>query len=116
MAVHNLFYKILFSVFVKKNTFGFHTMHMNATTYTPFNGCEAVIPIKFLVPFLCIALVNKWRKKDGIDAFLVQVEKLDEMQLGTNWKQQVQNERVKTIHDKHLKLKEKEGELILIWI
>ena len=89
------------------NTFGFHTMHKNAITYTPFKlvyGYEEVIPIKFLVPFLCIELVNKWRKKDGIDSFLVQVEKLDEMQLGTNWKQ-VKNELVKSIHDNHLKLK-----------
>lgn len=77
--------------------------------YTPFSlvfGKEVVVPVKFLVPYLCIVWIGRLDDHESIKEKLIDLEKLDEKRLMARWSQGVEKKCQKSWHDRHLKSKD----------
>jgi hypothetical protein len=87
--------------------------------HTPFKlvyGQEAVVPLEFLVPSLCVATITQIIERGAIQERLNQLMTMEEDQILAGFHQQVQKERGKYWHDRHIKKKTfKEGDLVLMY-
>jgi len=79
-------------------------------------GQEAVVPLEFLVPSLCVAAITKMTERGVVQERLNQLLTMEEDQILTGFHQQVQKSRDKSWHDRHIKKKMfKEGDLVLMY-
>ena len=89
------------------------------TMKTPFKlvyDLEAVVPIEDLVPSLRIATFTDMDDTGVVQDRLAQLVELEEDRYIAGFHQQVQKERKKAYHDKHIKKKEfKQGDLVLVY-
>jgi hypothetical protein len=86
---------------------------------TPFNlvyGLEVVVPMEYLVPSLRIVSFTDMDDTGNVQERLSQLVELDEERFVVGFHQQVQKEREKAYHDRHIKKKEfKQGDIVLIY-
>jgi hypothetical protein len=86
---------------------------------TPFKlvyGLEAVVPMEYLVPSLRIASFTDMDVTGVVQERLVQLVELEEDRFIAGFHQQVQKEREKPYHDRHIKKKAfKKGDLVLVY-
>ena len=78
------------------------------TMQTPFKlvyGLEAVVPMEYLVPSLRIATFTGMDDTGAIQNRLAQLVELEEDRFIAGFHQQVQKEREKAYHDRHIKKK-----------
>jgi hypothetical protein len=72
--------------------------------------------LEFLVPSLCVPTITKMTKRGTIQKRLNQLMEMEEYRILDGFHQEVQKERDKSWHDKHIKNKSfKEGELVLLY-
>jgi len=87
--------------------------------HTPFKlvyGQEAVVPLEFLVPSLCVASITQMTERGAIQEILNQLLSMEEEKILVGFHQQVQKVRDKSWHDRHIKKKMfKEGHLVLLY-
>ena len=86
---------------------------------TPFKlvyGLEAIFPMEYLVPSLRIAAFIDMDDTGAVQERLAQLVELEEDNFFAGFHQQVQKEREKAYHDRHIKKKAfKQGDLVLIY-
>jgi hypothetical protein len=91
----------------------------NLTTQTPFKlvyGLEAVVPMEYLVPSLRIVAFTGMDNTGVVQDRLAQLLELEEDRFIAGFHQQVQKEREKAYHDRHIKKKAfKQGDLVLLY-
>jgi hypothetical protein len=87
--------------------------------HTPFKlvyGLEAVVPMEYLVPSLRIDAFTNMDYTGAVCERLAQLVELEEDRFITVFHQQVQKEREKAYHDRHIKKKAfKQGDLVLLY-
>jgi hypothetical protein len=97
----------------------YKTTCKNLTRHTTFRlvyGHEAVVPLEFMVPSLCIATITNMTERGTIHDRLSQLMEMEEDEILEGFHQEVQKARDKSSHDKHIKNKIfKEGELVLLY-
>jgi hypothetical protein len=97
----------------------YRTTCKNLTTQTPFKlfyGLEAVVSTKYLVPSLGIPAFTGMDDTDVVQYRLEHLMELEEDKFITGFHQQVQKDREKDYHDKHIKKKAlKQGYLVLLY-
>ena len=86
---------------------------------TPFKleyGQEAVMPMEYIVPSLKIAALTDLADEETMNERLLHLVELEEDRFVAGFHQQVQKNREKTWHDRHIKSKAiKEGDLVLMY-
>eukprot|EP00253_Pinus_taeda_P014337 PITA_14337 len=86
---------------------------------TPFRlvyGIEAVMPMEYIVPSLCIAMFIGIVDHGALEERLAQLTELEEDKFLARFHQQVQKERKKSWHDRHIKMHTfKVNNLILLY-
>jgi len=86
---------------------------------TPFKlvyGFEFVVPMEYLVPRLRIVSFIDMDDTGTIKERLAHLVELEEERIITGFHQQVQKEREKAYHDRHIKKKTfKKGDLVLVY-
>jgi hypothetical protein len=86
---------------------------------TPFKlayGQEAVMPMEYIIPSLKIAALTDLADEETIEERLVHLVELEEDRFIAGFIQQVQKNREKAWHDRHIKSKViKEGDLVLMY-
>jgi hypothetical protein len=89
------------------------------TMQTPFKlvyGLEAVVPMKYLVPSLRIAAFTDMDDTGVVQERFAQLVELEEDRFIAGFHHQVQKEREKAYHDRHIKKKTiKQGDLVLVY-
>jgi transposase InsO family protein len=97
----------------------YQTTCKNLTTQTPFKlvyGQEAVIPMEYLVISLRIATFIGMDDTYVVQDKLAQLMELEEDRFIVGFHLQVQKEREKSYHDRHIKKKAfKQGDLVLLY-
>jgi hypothetical protein len=97
----------------------YRTTCKNLTTQNPFKlvyGLEAVVTMEYLVPSLIIATFTGMHDTVLVQERLVQLLELEEDKFIVGFHQQVQKEREKAYHDRHIKKKAfKQGDLVLLY-
>jgi hypothetical protein len=97
----------------------YRTTCKKLTMKTPFKlvyGLEAVVPMEYLVPILRIATFIDMDDTSIVKNKLMQLVELEEDRFIAGFHQQVQKEREKAYHDKHIKKKAfKQGDLVLVY-
>jgi transposase InsO family protein len=97
----------------------YRTTCKKLTGHTPFKlvyGQEAVVPLEFLVPSLCVATITHMTERGTVQERLNQLMTMEEDQILAGFHQQVQKARDKSWHDRHIKKKTfKEGDLVLMY-
>jgi hypothetical protein len=97
----------------------YRTTCKKLTMQTPFKlvyGIETVVPMENLVPSLIIASFIDMDDIGVVQDRLVQLVELEEDRFIAGFHQQVQKEREKAYHDRHIKKKTfKQGELVLVY-
>jgi hypothetical protein len=97
----------------------YRTTCKKLTGQTPFRlayGQEAVMPMEFLVPSLCIVAMTDLTDSDAIEERLSQLLILEEDRFVAGFHQQVQKAREKAWHDRHIKQKKfQTGDLVLLY-
>jgi transposase InsO family protein len=97
----------------------YRTTCKKLTMQTPFTlvyGLEVVIPMEYLVPSLRIATFKDMNDIGTIQNRLAQLVELEEYRFIVGFHQQVQKEREKAYHDKHLKKKSfRQGDIVLVY-
>jgi hypothetical protein len=87
--------------------------------HTPFKlvyGQEAVVPLEFLVPRLCVASITQMIERGAVQERLNQLLTMEEDQILVGFHQQFQKARDKAWQDRHIKKKTfKEGDLVLMY-
>ena len=79
-------------------------------------GQESMVPLEFIVPSLCVATVMNMTERGTIQDRLNQLMIMEEDRILAGFHQQVQKERDKSWHDRHIKKKTfKEGDLLLMY-
>jgi hypothetical protein len=79
-------------------------------------GLEVVVPMEYLVPRLRIVTFTYMDDTDAIHERLSQLAELEEDRFITGFHQQIQKEREKAYHDRHIKNKIfKQGDLVLLY-
>jgi hypothetical protein len=79
-------------------------------------GLEAVVPMEYLVPSLRIVAFTDMDDIGAVRERLAQLVELEEDRFIVGFHQQVQKEREKAYHDKHIKKKVfKKGDLVLVY-
>jgi hypothetical protein len=75
-----------------------------------------VVPLEFLVPSLRIATITNMTEKGAEQERLNQLMIMEEDRILVGFHQEVQKERDKSWHDRHIKRKNfKEGDLVLMY-
>jgi hypothetical protein len=86
---------------------------------TPFKlvyGLEVVVPMEYLVPSLRIASFTDMDDTGAVRERLAQLVELEEEIFIIGFHQQIQKEREKAYHDRHIKKKTfKQGDLVLVY-
>jgi transcription antitermination factor NusG len=86
---------------------------------TPFKlvyGLEAVVPMEYWVPSLRIIAFKNMDDTGVVQERLEKLVELEEDKFITGFHQQVQKEREKSYHDKHIKKKAfKQGDMVLVY-
>jgi transposase InsO family protein len=97
----------------------YQTTCKNLTTQTPFKlvyGLEAVVPMEYFVPSLRIAAFIGMDDTIIVQDRLAHLMELEEYRFIAGFHQQVQKEREKAYHDRHIKKKAfKQGDLVLLY-
>jgi hypothetical protein len=97
----------------------YRTTCKKLTGHTPFRlvyGQEAVVPLDYLVPSLCIATITNMTEEGVAQEILDQLMELEEDRILAGFHQEVQKEKDKSWHDRHIKKKIfKEGDLVLLY-
>jgi hypothetical protein len=97
----------------------YRTTCKKLTMQTPFKlvyGLEAVVPMEYLVPSLRIAAFTDMDDTGVVQKRLAQLVELEEDKFIAGFHQQVQKEREKAYHDRHIKKKSfKQGDLVLVY-
>jgi hypothetical protein len=86
----------------------YRTTSKKLTGKTPFQlvyGQEAVMPMEFILPSLCIATITELSDTGAIEERLAQLVQLEEDRFIAGFHQQVQKSREKAWHDRHIKSK-----------
>ena len=79
-------------------------------------GLEVVVPMEYLVPSLRIVSFTDMDETGAIHERLAQLVKLEEEKFIAVFHQQIQKEREKAYHDRHIKKKIfKQGDLVLLY-
>ena len=89
------------------------------TGQTPFKlvyGKEAVMPMEYIVPSLCIAAATGMDYAEALEERIAQLIQLEEDRFTVGFHQQVAKDRQKAWHDHHIKKKQfAEGDLVLLY-
>jgi hypothetical protein len=97
----------------------YRTTCKKMTTQTPFKlvyDLEAVVPMEYLVPSLRIVAFTGMDETCTVQDRLAQLMELEEDKFIVGFHQQVQKEREKAYHDRHIKKKAfKQGDLVLLY-
>eukprot|EP00253_Pinus_taeda_P003181 PITA_03181 len=97
----------------------YRTTCKKLTRQTPFRlvyGVEAVMPIEYIMPSLCIAALIGMTNRRALEERLAQLDELEEKRLLAGFHQQVQKQREKAWHDRHIKLRTfKVNDLVLLY-
>jgi hypothetical protein len=97
----------------------YRTTCKKVTMHTPFMlvyGLEAVVPMEYLVPSLRISSFIDMDDPGAIQERLSQLVELEEDIFIAGFHQQVQKEREKAYHDRHIEKKAfKQGYLVLVY-
>jgi hypothetical protein len=97
----------------------YRTTWKKMTMQIPFKlvyGIEAIVPIEYLVPSLRIATFTDMDDTGDVQEILAQLVELEEDRFITGFHQQVQKEREKAYHDRHIKKKAfRQGDLVLVY-
>ena len=75
---------------------------------TPFklvDGVEAVIPMEYIVPRLCIKSFMNMEDLEPLEEWIAQLMELEEYRFLVGFHQQVQKQSEKTWHDRHIQLR-----------
>ena len=78
------------------------------TGQTPFRlvyGQEAIIPMEYIIPSLCIFAVTGRDDVDALEERIIQLIQLEEDHFIAGFHQQVEKDRQKAWHDRHIKKK-----------
>lgn len=67
-------------------------------------GVEAIIPMEYIVPSLCIVAFMGMEDCEALEDRLAQLMELEEDRFLARFHQQLQNECKKAWHDRHIKL------------
>jgi hypothetical protein len=79
-------------------------------------GQEAVVPLEFLVPNLRVAAITQMTERGVVQKRLNQLLTMEEDRILVGFHQQVNKEREKSWHDRHIKKKMfKEEDLVLMY-
>jgi hypothetical protein len=79
-------------------------------------GQEAMVPLEFFVPSLHLAEIRNMIERGSIQERLSELMELEEYNILEGFQQEVQKERGKDWHDKHIKKKRfKKGDLVLLY-
>jgi hypothetical protein len=79
-------------------------------------GKEAVMQMEFILPSLHIATITDLSDLGAVEERLSQLVQLEEDRFVTSFHQQVQKEREKAWHDRHIKKKKFQvGDLVLLY-
>jgi hypothetical protein len=96
----------------------YRTTCKKLTMQTPFKlvyGLEAVVPMEYLVPSLSIASFTNMDDTGTVQERLAQLVELEEDIFITGFHQQVQKEREKAYHDRHIKKKSfRQRDMVLV--
>jgi hypothetical protein len=97
----------------------YRTTCKKLTMQTPFKlvyGLEVVVPMEYLVPSLRIVAFTDMDDTGVVRERLAQLVELEEDRFIAGFHQQVQKEREKAYHDRHIKKKAfKQGDLVLMY-
>jgi hypothetical protein len=97
----------------------YRTTCKKLTMQTPFNlvyGLKVVVPMEYLVPSLRIDAFTDMDDTGIVQERLAQLVKLEEYIFVAGFHQQVQKEREKAYHDRHIKKKAfRQGDLVLVY-
>jgi hypothetical protein len=96
----------------------YRTTCKKLTMQTPFNlvyGLEVVVPMEYLVPSLRIVAFTDMDDTGYVQERLAQLIELEEDIFITGFHQQVQKEREKAYHDRHIKKAFRQGDLVLVY-
>ena len=89
------------------------------TGQTPFKltyGQEVVMPMEYIIPSLKIVVLTDLAYEETVEERLLHLVELEEDRFVVGFHQQVQKNREKAWHDRHIKSKEiKEGYLVLMY-
>jgi hypothetical protein len=97
----------------------YRTTCKKLTMQTPFKlvyGLEVVVPMEYLVPRLRIVAFIDMDDTGAIHERLAQLVELEEDRFIAGFHQQIQKEREKAYHDRHIKKKIfRQGDLVLVY-
>ena len=97
----------------------YRTTCKKLTGQTPFKlayGQEVVIPMEYIVPSLKIAALTYTEDEETVNERLLNLVELEEDMFAAGFHQQVQKDREKAWHDRHIKSKTiKAGDLVLMY-
>ena len=97
----------------------YRTTCKKLTGQTPFKlayGKEAVMPMEYVVPILKIATLTDLADEEIVEERLLHLVELEEDRFIVGFHQQVQKNREKNWHDRHIKSKAiKEGDIVLMY-
>jgi hypothetical protein len=97
----------------------YRTTCKKLTMQTPFKlvyGLEVVVPMEYLVPSLKIVAFTDMDDTGTIHERLSQLVELEEDRFIAGFHQQIQKEREKAYHDRHIKKKIfRQGDLVLLY-
>jgi transposase InsO family protein len=89
------------------------------TGQTPFRlvyGQEVVVPLKFLVPSLCVIAITNMAEQGAVKESPSQLMEMEEDRILAGFHQEVQKVRDKSWHGRHIKRKSfKGGDLVLVY-
>ena len=97
----------------------YRTTCKKLTGHTPFRlayGQKVVMPMEYIIPSLKVATITGMDDEDTVNERLLQLVGLEEDRFIARFHQQVQKEREKSWHERHIKRKSfKEGDLVLLY-
>ena len=79
-------------------------------------GQEVVVPLEFLVPSLRVETITNMTEQGEVQEMLSQMMEMEEDRILAIFHQEVQKERDKAWHERHIKMNSfKEGDLVLVY-
>ena len=89
---------------------------MGQTLFRLVYGVEVVMPMEYIVPSLCIASLTGMKDHEALEEWIAPLMELVEDRLLAGIHQQVQKEREKAWHDRHIKfLTFKVNDLVMLY-